>query len=121
MLHIGEDQIANWQQSLHVIVDSILINSRRSCLNASCVFVPSQGKEIAEALAERLAQVQAKSMTDPEAQLTAFVKPVVAERISQLIDKELKPGGAEELTANYRDGGRMVESDGCTFLLPTIN
>jgi len=116
----GEDQAANWQQFLHTVVDSILINSGRSCLNASGVWTPSHGREIAEALAKRLAKVQAKSMDDPEAQLAAFVNPAVAESISNLIDSGLQQGGAEDLTAKYRDGDRVVAVDGCTFLLPTI-
>jgi acyl-CoA reductase-like NAD-dependent aldehyde dehydrogenase len=117
---IGEDQVYNWQQNLDVIVNSILINSGRSCLNASGVYVPTGGREIAEALAERLAQVEAKSMSDPTARLAAFVNSGVAERISQLIDNGLKQGGAEELAAKYRDSGRLAERDGGTFILPTI-
>ncbi len=116
----GEDQAANWQQYLDTLVDSILVNSGRSCLNASGVWASSHGREIAETLAKRLAQVQAKSMDDPEAQLAAFVNPVVAESISNLIESGLNQGGAEDLTAKYRDGDRVVEVDGCTFLLPTI-
>jgi acyl-CoA reductase-like NAD-dependent aldehyde dehydrogenase len=100
--------------------ESILSNSGRSCLNASGVWVPAYGREIAEALAERLARVTARPMEDPKAQLAAFVNPAVAERISQLIDSGLRQGGAEEVTAKYRDGGRLVQKDGCTFLLPTI-
>lgn len=117
---IGEDQIGRWQQYQDVIVDSISINSGRSCLNASGVWVSSHGRELAEDLAQRLARVEAKSMEDPEAQLAAFVNPVVAERISALIDSGLKQGGAEDLTAKYRNGGRVAVKDGCTFLLPTL-
>ncbi|NIR50199.1 aldehyde dehydrogenase [candidate division KSB1 bacterium] len=117
---IGEDQIANWQQYAEPIVDSILINSGRSCLNASGVWVPAHGRDIAEALAKRLAQIEAKPMDDPEAQLAAFVNPTVAERISNLIDAGLSQDGAEDITAKYRDGKRLVEKDGCTFLLPTV-
>lgn len=117
---IAEDLIDNWQQYLDTLVDSILTNSGRSCLNASGVWAPSHGHEIAEALAKRLARVEAKPMDDPQAQLAAFANPVVAERISSLIDSGLKQGGAEDLTGKYRDGGRLVVKDGCTFLLPTI-
>ncbi len=116
----GEDQAANWQQYLDTLVDSILINSGRSCLNASGVWAPSHAREIAEALAKRLAKIQAKPMDDPEAQLAAFVNPAVAESISKLIESGLSEGGAEDLTAKYRDCDRVVAVDGCTFLLPTI-
>lgn len=117
---IAEDQISDWQDYLDVMVDSISMNSGRSCLNASGVWVPSQGREIAEALAERMAQIEARPMTHPEAKLAAFVNPVVAKRVSALIDSGLKQGGAEDLTAKYRAGDRVVVVDDCTFLLPTI-
>ncbi|TDI84393.1 MAG: aldehyde dehydrogenase [Caldithrix sp.] len=117
---IAEDQISDWQAYLDVMVDSISVNSGRSCLNASGVWVPSHGREIAEALAERMAQIKARPMTHPEAKLAAFVNPVVAERASALIESGLKQGGAEDLTAKYRDGDRVVTVEGCTFLLPTI-
>lgn len=117
---IGEDKIANWQQYMDAIEESILSNSGRSCLNASGVWVPSHGREIAETLALRLSEVQATTMDDPHARLAAFANPVVVERISDSIDNGLRQGGAEDLTAKYRDGGRIVEKDGCTFLLPTI-
>jgi len=82
--------------------------------------VSSHGRELAEDLAQRLARVEAKPMEDPEAQLAAFVNPNVAERISALIDSGLKQGGAEDLTAKYRDGSRVAVKDRCTFLLPTL-
>lgn len=117
---IAEDKIGEWQQFLEPVVDSISINSGRSCLNASGIWVSSHGREVAEAVAERLAQIEARPMDDPEARLAAFVNPLVAESISALIDAGLQQGGAEDLTANYRDGSRVVEIDGATFLLPTL-
>jgi len=119
---IGHDQISNWPQYIDVMVESILSNSGRSCLNASGVWVPTgrDGREIAEALAERLAQVTARAMDDPQAQLAAFVNPEIAERMSEMIDSGLRQGGAEEVTTKYRDTGRLVKQHGCTLLLPTI-
>lgn len=116
----GDDQIDNWRQHLNVMIESISSNSGRSCLNASGVWVPRHGREIAEALAERLAQVTARAMDDPEAQLAAFVNPKVAERMSDMIDNGLRQGGAEDVTANYRKTPRLVKKDGAPFLLPTI-
>ncbi len=116
----GDDQIDNWRQHIDVMVESILSNSGRSCLNASGVWAPRHGREIAEALAERLAQVTARAMDDPEAQLAAFVNPKVAERMSEMIDSGLRQGGAEDVTAKYRRTPRLIKKDGATFLLPTI-
>ena len=52
--------------------------------------------------------------------LPPFTNPKVAEGISNLIDNQLKVPGATDLTAKYRDGGRVVEKAGCTFLSPTV-
>jgi acyl-CoA reductase-like NAD-dependent aldehyde dehydrogenase len=41
-------------------------------------------------------------------------------RISQLIDQGLNEDGAREVTASYRRGDRLVEHDGCKYLLPTV-
>lgn len=117
---LAEDKVDNWQQYLDVLVDSIVINSGRSCLNASGVWLPRRGREVAEALAQRLAEIPARTMDDPQAQLAAFANPEVAKRISALIDRGLARGGAEDLTAKYRPGDRIVEVDGATILLPTI-
>jgi acyl-CoA reductase-like NAD-dependent aldehyde dehydrogenase len=117
---LGADKVADWRDHLDLMVTSIAENGGRSCVNASGVWVPSHGREIAEALAERLARIEARPLDDPEAGLAAFPKPAVAHRISEYIDRQLKIPGAEELTARYRSGGRVAEVSGCTFLLPTL-
>ena len=91
-----------------------------SCINASGVWVPSHGREIAEALAKRLVCIIPKPLDDPEAEIAAFTNPKVAEGISGLIDNQLKVPGATDLTAKHRDGERVVETAGCTFLSPTV-
>lgn len=117
---LGPDQADDWELSLDTIVDSIAINSGRSCLNASGVWTTGNGRKIAEALAERLSKIEARAMEDPKACLAAFVNPEIAKRTSQLIDQGLAQGGAIDLTAKHRSGERVVEVDGATFILPTI-
>jgi hypothetical protein len=117
---IAEDKISDWEKYLDVMVTSIVENGGRSCLNTSGVWVPSHGLEIAEALAKRLAQIEAKPMNNPEARLAAFTNKKFAQRINSMIESQLQTSGAIDLTAKYRDGQRLVEIDGCTFLLPTI-
>lgn len=117
---VGQDQIPNWEEHLDLIVDSVASNGGRSCINASGLWVPVFGRELAETLAERLAQIEAKPLDDPEAQIAAFSDPAVARAISDYIDQQLAGGGAEDLTAQYRQGGRVAEVDGCTYLLPTL-
>ena len=117
---IGQDQIAEWEKYIEMMATAVVENGGRSCLNASGVWVPEHGREIAEALAKRLAQIEARAMDDPNAQIAAFTNKKFARRISETIDAQLKISGAEDLTEKFRGGKRLVEKDGCTFLLPTV-
>jgi acyl-CoA reductase-like NAD-dependent aldehyde dehydrogenase len=117
---IAQDQIAEWEKYIEMMATAAVENGGRSCLNASGVWVPAHGREIAEALAKRLAQIEAKPMDDSEAQIAAFTNKKFARRISETIDAQLKISGAEDLTEKYRGSKRLVEKDGCTFLLPTV-
>ena len=116
----GADAAPAWREHLDLLVSSVAANGGRSCINASGVWTPSCGREIAEAMAERLGAIEARPLDHPEARLAAFPDPEVAERISQMIDRELEFPGAEDLTARYREGGRVATAGGCTFLLPTV-
>jgi acyl-CoA reductase-like NAD-dependent aldehyde dehydrogenase len=117
---IAADEIDRWKEYLDLMVASIVENGGRSCINASGVWLTGRGKEIAEALAQRLAKIQPTSAEDPDAQLAAFTNPKFAEKLNDLINSQLRILGAEDLTAKYRDGKRLVEKDGAKFLLPTI-
>ncbi len=121
---IGEDSIDDWEKYLDVMVASILENSGRSCINASGVWVPRHAEKIAEALAERLAQVVPRDEEDEAAQLAPFADAGVAARIAQTIASELDGGldngAARDVTARYREGGRLAVYQGCSYLLPTI-
>ena len=113
---IHEDGQNNWERYLDLIVESVAKNGGRSCINASGVWVTAHGREIAEAVAERLACVEPKPLDHPEAGIAAWANPKSAHGISSLIDRHLKEPGAMELTT----GDRVVELDGCTFLRPTV-
>ena len=117
---LGPDVAGRWERYLDVMVASILENSGRSCVNASGVWVTSHGDEIAEALAQRLAAVVPRPAEDELAQLAPFASAQVAACISASIDEGLAAGGAREVTAAHRGGGRLAIADGCTYLLPTI-
>jgi acyl-CoA reductase-like NAD-dependent aldehyde dehydrogenase len=116
---IGPDRLDGWEEDLEVLTDSIAINGGRSCINASGVWVTGRGREVADRLAAQLAQIEARGLDDPQAQLAAFGNPEIARRIDAMIDSRLQ-GGAEDMTARHRQGPRLVEKDGCTFLLPTV-
>src|SRR5438270_493145 len=50
---LGDDQVDNWEKYLDIMVDSVLVNSGRCCINCSGVWVSRHGKKIAEAIANR--------------------------------------------------------------------
>jgi acyl-CoA reductase-like NAD-dependent aldehyde dehydrogenase len=117
---LGPDAADSWESHLDVMLTSIAENSGRSCVNASGVWTTAHADEIAEALAERLAAVRPRDAEDEAAQLAPFADPRVAQRISAMVDDGLSQPGARDVTAARRDGGRLVQRDGSTYLLPTI-
>jgi acyl-CoA reductase-like NAD-dependent aldehyde dehydrogenase len=117
---IGADAAGEWERYLDTMVMSIAENGGRSCINASGVWVTAHGDAIAEALAARLVSILPRAAEDPEARLAPFVDPGVARRISAIIDAGLAEPGAVEVTAHHRQGSRLAEWDGSTYLLPTI-
>lgn len=117
---LGPDAAEDWPRHLDVMVSSIVENGGRSCVNASGVWVTQNAGEIAEGLASRLATIVPRSEDDPEAQLAPFANPEVARLISALIDRDLETPGAVDVTARHRGGGRVVEWEGSTYLLPTV-
>jgi hypothetical protein len=117
---IGADCVDDWEQYLDVMVASIADNGGRSCVNASAVWTPAHAEEISEALAKRLAQIVPRAADDEKAQLAPFVDPQVAARINTIIDHGLTEPGARDVTAAYRDGGRLATWNNCSYLLPTV-
>ena len=118
---IADDELSTWDTHVDLIAGSIADNGGRSCVNASGVWVnESHAEQVATALAGKLVQIVPRSSDDPAATLAPFADPKVAERISQQIDIGLDTPGAREITAELRDGPRLVQHDGCTYLLPTV-
>ena len=116
----GADTASSWSGALDVAVKSIAENGGRSCVNASGVWTPGHGREIADALAQRLAAIVPRAADDPAAEIAPFVDPRVARHINSQIDAGLAEPGAEDMTARHRSGPRLVERDGSTYLLPTV-
>ena len=117
---IGPDEVERWPDYLDLMVDSISQNGGRSCLNASAILVPAYAHEIADSLAERLGPVGPRPIDDESAVLAAFANPKMAESINAAIDEGLQTSGAEEVTAKYRRGPRLVTLDGAVYLRPAI-
>ncbi len=117
---LGEDEADNWEQYLDVMETSVALNSGRSCINCSSIWTPRHGREIAQALAERLAKIQPLGPEHPDAPLAAFTVAGVGEAISELIDAELEKSGAEDMTLAARGTPRAVTKERCSYLLPTV-
>lgn len=116
---LGPDAADEWEKYLDVMATSICANGGRSCINASAIWTPKNGRAIAEALAERLAKIQALPADDSNAEIAAFANPKMAEMISASIDSQLK-GGAADLTQEKRGSSRLVQRGRLAWLLPTI-
>ena len=114
---IGEDAIEQWPEYIDLLADSIARNGGRSCINASTVVVPRFGKEIADALAQRLAEYVPLPLDAPEAKLAGFTNAGFATAINSQIEQALEQPGA---TLAEGQGERHVELNGQVYLTPTV-
>jgi acyl-CoA reductase-like NAD-dependent aldehyde dehydrogenase len=117
---LGDDVVDDWEKYLDVMVDSVFANSGRGCINCSGIWASRHTREIADAMAKRLAAIRPLPADHPEASLAAFTVPGVAEAISKSIDVDVRAPGVTEVTAKYRDGSRLVKDGRADYLLPTI-
>ena len=115
---IGDDCVDRWPDYLDLMVESVYINSGRSCINCSGIWASRHTREIAEAIAQRLGPVEAKPPTDPEAGLAAFTVPGMGKSVWEMLEADLKEPGVTDMTASY--GPRLVEQERCSYLRPMI-
>ncbi len=99
---VGEDCIENWREYVDVMAASISDNGGRSCINASAIVVPRYAAEIADALAQKLGPIEPTKLDDPNARLSGFANPKMADFIDVQIEDGLKTPGATDVTAKYR-------------------
>jgi len=117
---LGDDQVDHWEKYLDVMVDSVFANSGRGCIHCSGIWASRHGREIADAIAKRLAAVRPLPVEDPESSLAAFTVPGTADAISKSIDADLQAPGVTDVTAKYRDANRVVKEGRAEYLLPTV-
>jgi len=117
---IGDDVVDRWQDFLDMMVDSVFLNSGRGCINCSGIWASRHTREIADAIAERLAKIEALPPEHPDASIAAFTIPGAAEAISGAIDADVKSPGVTDVTANHRKGERLVKQGRADYLLPTV-
>jgi acyl-CoA reductase-like NAD-dependent aldehyde dehydrogenase len=116
----GDDTVDQWEKFLDLMVESVAINSGRGCINCSGIWASRHTREIADALAQRLAKVVPLPPDDPKAELAAFTVPGVVDSVSKAIDADLQQAGVTDVTAKYRQGGRAVSQGRADYLLPTV-
>ena len=114
----GEDLVDSWEDYIDVMVESVLVNSGRGCINCSGIWAPRHTKKIAEALAERLGPVDVTSPQDPNAALAAFTNVQMAKGTWSMVQQDLAESGVTDMTASY--GERMIEKERCAYLRPMV-
>ena len=117
---IGDDQVDRWEQFVDVMADSVFLNSGRGCINCSGIWASRYTREIADALARRLAAIAPLPPDHPDASLAAFTVPGAAEAIDKAIDADLQAPGVTDVTAAYRDSPRQIKQERADYLLPTV-
>jgi acyl-CoA reductase-like NAD-dependent aldehyde dehydrogenase len=115
---LGDDVVDHWEKYLGVMVESVISNGGRSCINASGIWASRHTKEIAQALAEKIGPVEVKSPTDPDAKLAAFTTAGVAPAVWGMIEQDLKEAGVTDLTSKF--GERLVKQERCDYLRPMV-
>ncbi len=115
---LGDDVVDHWEKYLDIMVDSVLINSGRGCINCSGIWVSRHARKIAEAVAERMGPVQPLPPEDPKSALAAFTVPNQADAINTDIDNDVKSAGVHDMTAKF--GPRLVKRERCDYLRPTV-
>src|SRR5437879_4882610 len=91
---LGDDKVDQWEKYLDIMVDSVLINSGRGCINCSGIWASRHTKKIAEAIAAKMGPIQPLPPEDSKAALAAFTVPGQAEDVAADIDRGRQQTGA---------------------------
>jgi len=117
---LGDDRVDDWEKHLDLLVTSVAANSGRGCINASGIWASRHTREIAEALAERLAPIAPLPPDHPDATLAAFTDPAQARAVNEDIDLALGEPGVTDVTEPVRGAARLAETERCAYLRPTV-
>ncbi len=115
---LADDVVDRWEDYLDIMVESVVANSGRGCINCSGIWASRHTAEIAEAIAARIGPIEAKPPEDPDARLAAFTVPGAAKAIWNSIESKLHEDGVRHVTGAY--GSRLVEMERCGYLRPTV-
>jgi acyl-CoA reductase-like NAD-dependent aldehyde dehydrogenase len=115
---IGDDVVDDWEDFLDLMVESVLSNSGRSCINCSGIWASRHTREIAAAIARRIGPVDVLPPTDPQAQLAAFTVRAMATGTYAMVQRDLAEAGVEDMTAEF--GQKLIEREYCAYLRPMV-
>jgi len=115
---LGDDVVDDWELFLDMMVESVLSNSGRSCINCSGIWASRHTREIAAAIAEKIGPVDVLPPNDPHAQLAAFTVPAMATGTYSMVKQDLAESGVTDMTAGY--GEKLIERQHCTYLRPMV-
>lgn len=115
---LGDDVVDQWEDYLDMMVESVAINSGRSCINCSGIWASRHTREIGEAIAKRIGPIDIKPPTDPTAELAAFTMKQMATGTWAMVESDLQEAGVTDLTADY--GDKLIEQERCAYLRPMV-
>jgi acyl-CoA reductase-like NAD-dependent aldehyde dehydrogenase len=115
---LGDDKVDEWEKYIDIMVDSVLINSGRGCINCSGIWASRHTRKIAEAIAAKMGPVEPLPPEDPKSALAAFTVPNQADAINAQIDADLKESGVHDMTGKF--GSRLVKRERYDYLRPTV-
>jgi acyl-CoA reductase-like NAD-dependent aldehyde dehydrogenase len=115
---LGDDQVDNWPDFLDLMVDSVVRNGGRSCINCSSIYASRHTREIAQEIAERIGPMEVLPPDDPQAQLAAFTVEGAAAAIWSSLERDIASEGTTHMTAEY--GARLVEKPPVAYIRPVV-
>ena len=115
---LGDDVVDDWENYLDIMVESVLSNSGRSCINCSGIWASRHTREIAAAIAKEIGPVDVKPPSDPDAQLAAFTVAAMATGTHGMVQQDLAESGVTDMTAEF--GEKLIERDHCAYLRPMV-
>ena len=114
----GDDVVDHWEDYLDLMVESVLSNSGRSCINCSGIWASRNTREIGEALAARIGAIDILPPNDPKAALAAFTNPQMAKGTYAMVQQDIAEAGVVDMTASF--GERLVERERSAYLRPMV-
>ena len=117
---LGDDVVDDWEKYLDLMVDSVLLNSGRSCINCTGIWASRHTQRSPMRWRSGWPRPAAAGGASRGQSRRIHGSRRRRRDISQSIDVDLQGPGVTEVTAKHRDGGRVAKDGRAEYLLPTI-